>query len=651
VQSDRLPQRAPKPKNPVKTAMFWLPGRRLARKLTRWVWGSFLAVAGATTQVSRTLMSDYSSQSDPLGPTEHDSGMIELTAPPAGALPPSEGVSPPPAEIPAPPLLPTDDPPIQSETCVTETAVSAVPIAIELDAPAESPATMETKTLSPEVAKVLSVGPLVDSVPFAHVPPPAPVGDVDINANEDDDSLPMSMSSVTRSSPPWLISMIFHMLVLILLGVWMLKVTEEKPLSIEVAYADTLGEQLDDDLFELEDVLPLEVIDTALSLDDLPLIEDPLTTPPIDPFETETPLDSTPGPTSITIALDGRREGRKSTLLAAYGGDEVTEEAVQLGLAWLRRNQRRDGSWSLQGPYAYGAARENKIAATAMALLAFQGAGHTHQQGAHRQNVARGWHYLLSRDSGQQQGDGSFFRQGAGIHRFYTHAQATIALCELYGMTKDPKYKKPAQKAIDYLVATQAPEGGWRYWPGRESDTSVTGWVVMALQSARMAGLEVPEKTFDEISRYLDRASAESGRLYSYQPGSTPSYAMSAEGLLCRQYLGWRQDDERLVDGVSRLVERPIKWSRRSNDVYYWYYATQAAHHMEGKLWTEWNSHLRKVLPENQVKKGRDAGSWSPRGDRHADSGGRLYMTALSIYMLEVYYRHLPIYQAIRFEE
>src|SRR5690606_25281767 len=119
-----------------------------------------------------------------------------------------------------------------------------------------------------------------------------------------------------------------------------------------------------------------------------------------------------------------------------------------------------------------------------------------------------------------------------------------------------------------------------------------------------------------------------------------------AEGLLCRQYLGWKQDDPRLVEGITRLVEKaPIAYDgSQLHDVYYWYYATQVAHHMEGTIWETWNRHMRQIVPEKQTKDGPEAGSWDPFSDQWGDGNGRLYMTCLSIYMLEVYYRHLPIY-------
>ena len=78
--------------------------------------------------------------------------------------------------------------------------------------------------------------------------------------------------------------------------------------------------------------------------------------------------------------------------------------------------------------------------------------------------------------------------------------------------------------------------------------------------------------------------------------------------------------------------------------MYYWYYATQVCHHMEGADWQKWNAVTRQLLPEHQEKRGPEHGSWNPSGDRWPQ-GGRLYVTCLSMYILEVYYRHMPLYQ------
>jgi hypothetical protein len=171
----------------------------------------------------------------------------------------------------------------------------------------------------------------------------------------------------------------------------------------------------------------------------------------------------------------------------------------------------------------------------------------------------------------------------------------------------------------------------------------------MALQSARMANMQVPEETLAKISEYLDSAQLDEGRRYGYWGTSNVSPAMCAEGLLCREYLGWKQNDPRLIEGVSALNQTPVTYDGFNHDVYYWYYATQAAHHMEGKIWDDWNKVMRQEVPSHQVKTGAQAGSWDPQGDKWGTFGGRLYVTCLSIYILEVYYRHLPLYSGYKY--
>jgi hypothetical protein len=124
--------------------------------------------------------------------------------------------------------------------------------------------------------------------------------------------------------------------------------------------------------------------------------------------------------------------------------------------------------------------------------------------------------------------------------------------------------------------------------------------------------------------------------------------AMTAEGLLCRQYLGWNRNDERLVKGTGVLLENPI--DADSPNVYYWYYATQVLHHMGGQSWNDWNNVMRDVIPRLQETEGKERGSWELQRDPWADGAGRLFSTCLSLYMLEVYYRHLPLYDQIKFD-
>ena len=450
---------------------------------------------------------------------------------------------------------------------------------------------------------------------------------------------------VISSSPPFLISMIIHIVAVMLLALWMMPEILSDQFAIELRYAEQVGEQVKDDTVNIEPPDPVETVDPP-EVVETPVVE--TVTPPPKPMLTKPEVKPvSPGPPTKTkteqatvgSALSGREQGMKRELLGKFGGTASTESAVQRGLEWLARFQQRDGTWSLTGPYPNGASNENRCAATAMALLAFQGAGNTHLKGPFKTNVSRGIAALLK----MQSREGGFYDGNIARHHQYSQGQATIAICELYGLSQDPKYLGPAQLAVDYAVRTQSPEGGWRYEPGVDADVSVTGWFVMALQSALMAGLEVPETTFENIHRFLDTVGRRDNARYVYQALEADrniSPVMTAEALLCRQYLGWSHDDLRLASGAEFVLQHPLDWENDRN-VYYWYYASQFLHHMEGEYWNQWNSVMREVIPKHQEA----TGSWSPAQDKWAAShGGRLFMTCMCIYSLEIYYRHLPIY-------
>lgn len=478
-------------------------------------------------------------------------------------------------------------------------------------------------------------------------------GGVDLVQDEGDDALPKGFSLDLITMSPWMVSTLVHMLAVLLLAliIFPQAFRDDAGLSITAnnneTYAETLGDQL---------LLDFSNADKTESLDEIPIIAesnfgeivpDPFSAPPqLTPSDTggETSVASSDiVSSSIGNALNGRQEGRaKQVLLGTYGGTATTEGSVNLGLEWLKRNQRSDGTWSLEGPYSEGARFENKVAATAMALLAFQGAGNTPTKGKFRDVVAKGWKALLAK----QDKEGFFEQPDASVnHKLYAQAQATIALCELYGMTQDSRYREPAQLAVDFAQDIQAAEGGWRYQRREDSDMSVTGWFLMGLQSARMSGLQVKPETLKNVEKFLDTVQDQNGERYRYQP-TTPQFThvMTAEALLCRQYLGWSRTDERLLRGADYFRKgHPFYYDKNERNVYYWYYATQVLHHLGGKRWDEWNKAMRQELPENQLKNGKNAGSWDPEGDDRSNAG-RLYVTCLSIYMLEVYYRHMPLY-------
>jgi len=371
-----------------------------------------------------------------------------------------------------------------------------------------------------------------------------------------------------------------------------------------------------------------------------------------------------------------RQPGQRREFAEKYGGSAATESAVERGLAFLSRYQFPDGRWRFDavppGMVAFPELARYQFrvdtAATALAILAFLGAGYTHLEGKYQSQVTRGLEWLLQ----IQQADGSLFSpetEPTRGPRMYAHGIATIALCEAYGMTQDLALKAPAEKAIQFILQAQDPRfGGWRYTkhPDRsdwvkESDTSVSGWQLLALRSAQLAGLSVPPESLAKVNKWLDIASLEQGAKYCYSPfvqptpespdPRQPSLAMTAEGLLMRLILGWNRNVPQLQEGAKFLTGNLPVMDVRSpgqRDAYYWYYATQVLFHLQGDFWQRWNQKMQEVLLPTQLAEGPFEGSWDPLQpvpDRWAHAGGRIYVTALHLLMLEVYYRHLPLFE------
>jgi hypothetical protein len=378
----------------------------------------------------------------------------------------------------------------------------------------------------------------------------------------------------------------------------------------------------------------------------------------------------------VPSELFGDRRGRRyfdAPAAGAVGSAAKTEDAIEAGLEFLARRQSVDGRWSLheypgrpRNEAASARAIHSDTAATGLALLSFLGAAYDHYGDEYQHVVGQGIKWLVS----VQQADGGLYvshdRRSDNSAIVYSHAIATIALCEAYGMTGDSSLREPAQKAIDFLVRTQHPDhGGWRYGvkPGQigySSDTSVTGWVVMALKSGELAKLEVPKRSYAGVSKWLDFAQAEEndGSRYKYNPNAaldpslqrdlarTVTPAMTGVGLLSRLYTGWDRKHPSMVAGAKYLSSHPPDiGANQLRDTYYWYYATQVMFHMGGDYWKSWNERLHPLLVDTQLRQGPLAGSWDPQHDVWGAAAGRVYVTAMNLLSLEVYYRHLPLYE------
>ncbi|MDA1163732.1 MAG: hypothetical protein O3B13_11575 [Planctomycetota bacterium] len=385
---------------------------------------------------------------------------------------------------------------------------------------------------------------------------------------------------------------------------------------------------------------------------------------PIDPGAT----------TKIPPTYRLRTIARRQETARRYGGTDESERAVEASLQWLALHQNPAGYWDAdgfsemcpEGDRCTGRSglvkldeenvdRQNAglkadAGVTGLAILAFLGAGYTHEEGQYADQVDRALGWLIR----EQQTNGFFGGQATRYAQMYCHAIATYAMAEALGMQTDRsidrRLRQPLSRAIAYIIDAQNPtDGGWRYLKGQRSDMSMFGWQLMALKSAEIAGIEVPVVTRERLIQFLrERSLGQQNGLASYRvlgpeyPPLPPTPSMTAEALFCKQMLGLNRANPQSIEGINYLMQHPP--DRKSENLYYWYYGTLAVYQYGGSEWRTWNNALRDHLVDDQRTTGHAAGSWDPKAP-WGPYGGRVFSTALSTLCLEVYYRFLPLYQ------
>lgn len=485
-----------------------------------------------------------------------------------------------------------------------------------------------------------------------------------------------TLEKAKEDAPMWLMSIALHIAIALLLAllVWKTPIKNAFEVVSEPGFRDevVLDEVFDPNAgFEMNEEVEIEMksapeVDADIKADvaDISAFDD-VTAVPLSVTETEigleAPLEEVDNLLGSLIEddLSGRGDN-KAAALATGGGSEGSEKSVALALAWLAEHQLPNGSWCFDlrycptcgGACGNSGSYNSNVAATAMGLLPFLAAGHTPTQGKYKRVVADGLNYLL--DQGKEEENGLSFWDGVG--RMYTQALVAITLCETYAMLSEKekiRYRRlgyMAQSAVNYIEAAQTADGGWRYYfqglqdnPRGEGDTSVFGWQMMALKSASLGGLEVDDNVVRGARNFLrDVVSYNDETAYRYSRTNPSDNATSAIGLLCRLYLDWRPDNPKLLRGAARLSGVGPKF----DNPYYNYYTAQLMHNVGGAMWNKWNQETRDKLCAQQVMEGHERGSWFPtKADNHCQMGGRLYATSLNCMVLEVYYRHMPLYQ------
>ncbi|MEI6970117.1 MAG: prenyltransferase/squalene oxidase repeat-containing protein [bacterium] len=314
------------------------------------------------------------------------------------------------------------------------------------------------------------------------------------------------------------------------------------------------------------------------------------------------------GASSIAVAVE-----REQPLRTAELTPEV-ERAIQGGLDWMIKAQAKDGSWG----------KDHKVASTALGLMAFMVKGHFPDRPPYGENLSRAVRYLVSQASAM---DGYIGKS------MYEHGLATLAMSEVWGMSGKGEVGGVLKDAVSVILRSQNPAGGWRYEPKpAEADVSVTVMQIVALASAKEAGVMVPDSTLQRAVTYVLSCRDSSTGGFSYQPNGPPGWERTAAGVMSLMMSGQR-GHQAVKTGLDYLLRQPGAIFTDSPYYFYGhYYAIQSMYQAGDKYYGDWYPRIRDAL----LKKQEPDGHWEdPTG----------IGTQMAILVLGVPYRFLPIYQ------
>jgi len=322
------------------------------------------------------------------------------------------------------------------------------------------------------------------------------------------------------------------------------------------------------------------------------------------------------------FTLQERRGGLDEE--SEYLGSAKTEAAVRRSLKYLADTQGADGAWGASG-------YQPDVGIAGLCALAFMAAGHQPDRGPYGQALRRAADYLAK----HSQRTGLIFNpQGAAGPPMYGHGFATLALAEMYGMTRRTDLRDRLENAVALILRTQNQEGGWRYQPRvADADISVVICQIMALRAAANAGIRVPRETTARAIEYVKRCANNADGGFSYMPTNHASgQARTGAGVLALIVMGERNSEE-CQRGLEYLMNRPP--GNRDGHVFYaLYYGTQAMYQAGGRYHRFWYPRTADYLLSTQ----RPDGSWY-------DGPGPAYATAMGVLALQVPAALLPIYQ------
>ena len=475
----------------------------------------------------------------------------------------------------------------------------------------------------------------------------------------------------------------------------------KRELKVEIVQAD----QQDDALEEIE--TPQET-EPPPEMDNIEITVD---TPSMNP--TEMASEAAPAPTaepqSVKVASvdamlnikspvtmksvmgTSRGAGVRGTFTrggASYG-DAATEAAVMKALRWLKATQAPDGSWGTKPEFGLKKGMDN-AAGAGFAILTYLAHGETPASKEFGPTVQKALDYLINsvyvvKDKNGKlakdpNGNTPYIRMSGAGGSEYGFLIGTYALCEAYGMTKNPNAREAAEKTLGRIISGQTATGGWNYNMARVTkdgpdDISFGGWAMQAIKAGKMAGIHLPgmEECIKKAVNCLKKRnySEKAGFVYratTNHKGGTGGLA--GVGCLAMQLLGYAKEKEvanalNVMRDWQPSLDKVYSYApgKPENAQYYCYYAAQCKYQAgmckdatpaNFTLWKKWNAEMKALYTKSVITvtdksgkpvtvkdpagKDRPIGRWENKDHYNYDVMG----TCLAALQLMVYYRYLP---------
>lgn len=376
---------------------------------------------------------------------------------------------------------------------------------------------------------------------------------------------------------------------------------------------------------------------------------------------------------------------------ASYG-DAATEAAVMKALRWLKATQAPDGSWGTKPEFGLKKGMD-KAAGAGFAILTYLAHGETPASKEFGPTVQKALDYLINsvyvvKDKNGKlvkdpNGNTPYIRMSGAGGSEYGFLIGTYALCEAYGMTKNPNAREAAEKTLGRIISGQTATGGWNYNMARVTkdgpdDISFGGWAMQAIKAGKMAGIHLPgmEECIKKAVNCLKKRnySEKAGFVYratTNHKGGTGGLA--GVGCLAMQLLGYAKEKEvanalNVMRDWQPSLDKVYSYApgKPENAQYYCYYAAQCKYQAgmckdatpaNFTLWKKWNAEMKAlytkavitvtdksgqpVTVKDPAGKDRPIGRWENKDHYNYDVMG----TCLAALQLMVYYRYLPTTQ------